>query len=257
MRVGRRYHRLRGGGGSGAPAGGEDEDEDAPRRRSDPKAPARVGMNRFVWDLRHPGPVDFPGMILWAAGSNGPRVPPGRYRVRLNVDGRAMGEEEFDVRIDPRLTGVTQADQEAQSPLALRVRDRTSDANRAVIRIRGIREQVDQRLTRTQDPAIRAAADSLKARLSAIENALYQTRLQSNQDPLNYPIRLNNKLAALQGTVEGGDYRPTAQALAVFTALSGRLDTELARLEAVVKTDVAEFNRRLSAAGLEPVKGMI
>jgi hypothetical protein len=210
-------------------------------------------MNRFVWDLRHPGAVDFPGMILWAAGTNGPRVPPGRYRVRLTVDGRAVGAEEFNVRIDPRLTGVTQADLEAQSALALRVRDRTSDANRAVIRIRGIREQIDQRLTRTRDPAIRTAADSLKARLSVIENALYQTRLQSNQDPLNYPIRLNNQMAALLGVIESAEARPTRPTMTVFEELSRRLDAQLAALDRLLATDLPRLNTLLRARRITPV----
>ncbi|HEX8209443.1 MAG TPA: hypothetical protein VF584_04570 [Longimicrobium sp.] len=244
---------VRGAGGSGSPAGGEDEDEDSPRRRTDPKAPARAGMNRFVWDLRHPGATDFPGMILWAAGTNGPRVPPGRYRVRLTVDGRAVGAEEFNVRIDPRLTGVTQADLEAQSALALRVRDRTSDANRAVIRIRGIRQRIDQRLTRTQDPAIRSAADSLKARLSVIENALYQTRLQSNQDPLNYPIRLNNQMAALLGVIESAEARPTRPTMTVFEELSRRLDVQLGALDRLLATDLPRLNTLLRGRRLAPV----
>jgi photosystem II stability/assembly factor-like uncharacterized protein len=241
---------ARAGGGAG---GGDDEDDDGPPRREDPKAPAKQGMNRFVWDLRHPGVVDFPGMILWAAGTSGPRVAPGRYRVRLSVDGRAAGEQEFAVRIDPRLTGITQADLEAQTALALRVRDRASDANRAVLRIRAIRAVVDERLPRTQDPAIRAAADSLKARMSAIENELYQTRLQSNQDPLNYPIRLNNKIAALLGVIESAQARPTRQTFTVFDELSGRLATQLTALDTLLATGLPRLNQLLRARRLQPI----
>jgi len=133
------------------------------------------------------------------------------------------------------------------------VRDRTSDANRAVIRIRGIREQIDQRLTRTQDPAIRSAADSLKARLSVIENALYQTRLQSNQDPLNYPIRLNNQIAALLGVVESAEARPTRPTMTVFEELSRRLDVQLAALDQALATDLPRLNTLLRARRLAPV----
>ena len=87
-----------------------------------------------------------------------------------------------------------------------------------------------------------------------MEGEIYQYRNRSNQDPLNYPIRLNNKLAALQGIVESGDARPTDQSYAVFKDLSARLDKELARLEALVKADVPGFNSLLTGLKLEPIK---
>jgi hypothetical protein len=93
----------------------------------------------------------------------------------------------------------------------------------------------------------------LSEKLTTVEGEIYQHRLRSGQDPLNYPIRLNNKLAALQGTVESGDYRPTDQSVAVFKELSARLDTQLSRLEALVKTDLAAFNASLQAAGLPTI----
>ena len=209
-------------------------------------------MNRFAWNLRTPGPTTFPGMVLWAAGSNGPRVVPGTYRVRLNVDG-ARQEQEFTVRKDPRLTTVTQQDLERQFELGTRIREATSRANEAVIRIRDVRSQVDDRAKRAADPAVTAAADSLRARLGAVEETLYQVRLQSNQDPLNYPIRLNNKLAALLGVVESAEARPTDQTYTVFDELSRRLDAQLARLDQVLATDVSAFNERVRARRLPAV----
>ncbi|HEX8272917.1 MAG TPA: hypothetical protein VF615_09795 [Longimicrobiaceae bacterium] len=236
----------------GAGQGGGDDDDDGPAVPAEPKVPTKAGMNRFVWNLRTPGPTAFPGMVLWAAGSNGPRVVPGTYRVRLNVDG-ARQEQEFAVRKDPRLTAVTQEDLERQFELATRVREATTRANEAVIRIRDIRSQVDDRAKRANDPAVTAAADSLRARLGAVEETIYQVRLQSNQDPLNYPIRLNNKLAALLGVVESAEARPTDQTYAVFDTLSKRLDAELARMDQVVSGDVAAFNELLRARRLPAV----
>ncbi|HEX7240456.1 MAG TPA: hypothetical protein VF263_09335 [Longimicrobiaceae bacterium] len=233
-------------------AGGGDDEDDAPAVPADPKAPAKAGLNRFVWNLRVPGPATFPGMVLWAAGSNGPRVPPGAYRVRLTADGVTQTQD-FNVRMHPRLTGVTEADLRAQHELALRVRDRTSEANNVVLRVRDLRAQIDDRVKRASDPGIAAAADSLKARLATVEEAVYQVRLQSNQDPLNYPIRLNNKLAALLGVIESAEARPTEQTVTVFNEVSGRLDVELGRLRQVISTDVAAFNARLRARRLPPV----
>jgi hypothetical protein len=122
------------------------------------------------------------------------------------------------------------------------------------MRIRHIKEQITDRIGKATDASIKTSGQALIDRLTEVEGEIYQHRLRSGQDPLNYPIRLNNKLAALQGTVESGDYPPTDQARAVFKELSGRLDQQLARLDALVKTDVAAFSRSLEAAGLAPIK---
>jgi hypothetical protein len=224
-----------------------------------PPLPMEVGLNRFVWDTRHAEAVRFPGMILWAGNTSGPKMPPGTYQVKLTVDGKPLTQN-FEIKPDPRVT-TTLADYAKQLELSLKIRDKLSETHNAIIQIRDVRRQVEDLLKRVAGQpnfkVVNDAGTALNRNLTAIEEALYQTRNQSNQDPLNYPIRLNNKLAALQGTVESGDYRPTAQAVAVFKELSGRLDKEMARLDAAVKTDLAEFNGKLTAAGLEPVKGTI
>ncbi|MBA3638705.1 MAG: glycosyl hydrolase, partial [Acidobacteria bacterium] len=233
-----------------------EEGEAAPRQAPAARVTATAGMNRFMWDMRYPNAVDFPGMIMWAASTRGPAAPPGRYQVRVAAGG-VTKTQDFQIKRNAAVPNVTDADLQAQFALAMQINERVSEANRAVIRIREIKTQINERIGKASDADLKTAGQALIDKLTDVEGEIYQHRLRSGQDPLNYPIRLNNKLAALQGTVEGGDYRPTAQALAVFKELSGRLDKELARLEAVVKTDVAEFNRRLSAAGLEPVKGTI
>jgi hypothetical protein len=126
-----------------------------------------------------------------------------------------------------------------------------------VMRIRSLKEQITERIGKATDGAIKTAGQSLIDKLTAVEGEIYQYRLRSGQDPLNFPIRLNNKLAALQGTVESGDYRPTDQAYAVFKELSARLDREIARLAALVTNDLSAFNRRLERAGLTAVKDSI
>jgi len=242
------------GGQGGAGGGGEDEDdEDAPARPRDPRVPVKAGLNRFVWDLRHPGAEDFPGIIFWSARIVGPRALPGAYRVRLLVDGQPVGMEGFHVVTDPRYHPAPAA-VDSQFALAMRIRQRTTDANRGVLLVRGIRRQVDERLTHTQDPAVRAAAEQLKGRLAAIEDSLYNPRLRSGQDPLNYPIRLNNKMAALLGVVESAEAAPTRQSYEVFADLSRRIDARLAELDALVRTDLPRLNALLRAQGLPEVR---
>ena len=167
------------------------------------KTPAEAGLNRFVWDLRYPDATRFPGMILWAGETRGPRAAPGTYQVKLTVDGKTMTES-FEVKKDPRLEA-TPADFAKQFDLLTKIRDKLTETHDAIIQIRDVRKQVDDTAKRVKDQpnakAITDAAKSLNAKLTSIEETLYQTKNQSSQDPLNYPIRLNNKLAALAGVV--------------------------------------------------------
>jgi photosystem II stability/assembly factor-like uncharacterized protein len=228
-----------------------EEGEDAPRQGPAPRVTGAKGMNRFTWDMRYPNAVDFPGMIMWAASTRGPAAPPGKYEVRVTAAG-VTKRQDFEIRRNAAVPGVTDADLAAQFALAMRISARVSDANRAVVRIRSLKEQITDRIGKG-GPAIKSSGQSLLEKLTEVEGEIYQHRLRSGQDPLNYPIRLNNKLAALQGTVESGDSRPTDQAQAVFTELSTRLDTQLARLDALVAGDVAAFNKALAAAGQPPI----
>ena len=214
------------------------------------------GMNRFVWNLRYPEATRFPGMIFWSGGTQGPVAVPGTYKVRVRV-GDWSETRAFEVKKDPRVM-TAQQDLQAQFDFLIRIRDRVSAANDAVRRIRELKEQIKVASDRARQLAsggertangsagsadVVRQADSLTSRLSAIESEIYQVRNRSNQDPLNYPIRLNNKLAALTGVVASADAKPTDQSLRVFDELSSALQVQLDRLKAVVDTEVPAFNR--------------
>jgi photosystem II stability/assembly factor-like uncharacterized protein len=230
--------------------GGEDEDE-GPGPPPPPKM--KAGLNRFTWDMHYPGFSEFPGMIMWAARNRGPLALPGTYRARLTADG-ATQTQPFEIRLDPRVTGVAAADLERRMQFASQVRDKVSQANDAVLLIRGVRQQGDQLRKRTSDPAILADLARLEQKLGAIEGRIYQVRNRSSQDPLNYPIMVNNKLAALLGVVESGEAAPTEQSFTVFRLLSAQLDRELAELDRVLAADLPPLNERLRRANLPPVE---
>ena len=208
-----------------------------------PPVTTEVGLNRFVWDTRYAESVRFPGMILWAGETRGPKLPPGRYQVKLTVDGKSLTQP-LEIKADPRLT-TTPADYAKQLELGLKIRDKLSETNNAVIQIRDVRKQVEDLLKRVgaQSKPISDAGTALNKKLTTIEEALYQTKNQSSQDPLNFPIRLNNKLAALGGVVGGGEVAPTAQSYTVYDELSAAIDAELAKLSQIMKTEVPAFNQ--------------
>ena len=227
---------------------------ETPRRRAGANRPTgRAGLNRFTWDLRHPGATSFECMVIWSASpEQGPLVLPGRYQLRVTAGGTTETRP-LEVRADPNLKNVTAADLQAQFELARQIRDRVSAANDAVLRIRRLRSQTAERMAKATSPAVARLGATAAARLLAVEERLYQTKNRSGQDPLNFPIKLNNRLAALGRSVQTGDARPTAAAYVVYRELSAELDRELAALEQVIAGDVGAFNRAVAEQGLAPI----
>jgi photosystem II stability/assembly factor-like uncharacterized protein len=215
-----------------------------------PRVGVAKGMNRFTWDLRQEGAVVFPGMIMWAAQpQRGPASPPGSYSVRITANGETRTRP-FTVGLDPRLLadGITEAHLHEQFKLSSNVRDKVTEANTSVIKIRTIRDQVNKALEKVsarRKSEIQALADALMKPLTLVEEEVYQVRNRSSQDPLNYPIKLNNKIAALMGIIESADNRPTDQTYQVFEELSKELDAQLDKMNATLKTELPRLNAAL------------
>lgn len=213
----------------------------------------KAGLNTFTWDLRYPGATTFDGMIIWSGRpQRGPSAPLGKYQVRMTA-GNYSKTYPFTIKIDPNLEGVTEADLKEQFDLAMKIVAKESAANEAVIRIRDIRKQVNDRLTKANDAAVTDHAKAMLEKLRVIEEDLYQVRNQSNQDPLNFPIKLNNRLSSLRRSIETGDARPTAGAYKVFEELSKELEGHLSKLESVIKADLPKLNQMLTSKSLKEV----
>ncbi|MEO5510980.1 MAG: FlgD immunoglobulin-like domain containing protein [Longimicrobiales bacterium] len=216
--------------------------------------PARAaGINTFTWDLRVTPATSFPGMILWGGGVNGPAVPPGTYRLRMTTDGQTQVQPLL-VRRNPMFTDVTDADLQAQYTLAIRIRDKVSEANQAVIDIRATKAQIADRMKANSDADLASAGTAATNALSLVEGEIYQVRNQSGQDPLNFPIKVNNRLASLLSIVSSGDGRPIANADPIFRDLTAELKVLTDRLNAVRNLEVAAFNVEAKRLGLERVQ---
>jgi hypothetical protein len=206
------------------------------------KPTTAAGLNTFKWNLRYPGATVFEGMIIWGARpQNGPKAPIGKYQVRLKA-GSYTQTFSFNLKMNPNLKSVSEADLQETFDLAIKIRDRESAANQAVIRIRDLKKQIEERTNEVNDPAFTASAKELIARITAIEEDLYQTKNRSGQDPLNFPIKLGNRLSALRRSLETGDGKPTAGAYKVFDELSKELDGHLGKLETTLKAGIDAIN---------------
>lgn len=214
-----------------------------PGEKIEPKA----GLNRFVWNLRYPEAESFPGMILWG-GLVGPRAVPGSYQARLKL-GDQTQTVNFEVKPDPRTTATT-ADFDAQLRFLLAVRDKITEAHRAIKQIRDVREQLNAINKRLKDRAdakdVVEQAKAIDKKMTTVEEALHQTKARSTQDVLNFPIRLNNKLVSLAGTVGMGDNRPTDSAVQLKDDLAAQADAELAKFRQIMGKDLPAFNELLA-----------
>jgi photosystem II stability/assembly factor-like uncharacterized protein len=201
----------------------EDEDDRKPVPPS-----IKPGLNSFEWNLKYPSASYFKGMIFWSAPVYvGPTAVPGNYQVRITA-GNIVQTESFEIKLDPRFNDVTVADMQEKFNLSIQIRDQVSRANDAVIKIRAIKEKVSPKDA------------NLMVQLSTVEENLYQVRNQSSQDPLNFPIKLNNKLASLMRVVETGDYKPTVGSYKVFEELKRELDIEIAHLDQILQLKAAK-----------------
>ena len=232
--------------------GAAPDEEENPFRGGPPaRLTTQAGMNRFVWNLRYEDATSFPGLIMWAGSVTGPRVSPGTCQVRLTVDGKAQTQS-FEVKKDPRLS-TTPEEYARQVTLALQLRDKLSETNEGVIRIRELRKQLDDYAKRN-DKRVSDAAKELSKKLTAVEENLYQTKNRASEYPLNYPIKLNNKLAHVLGVVESSDNQPTAQSNMVYEDLATRANAELKALNGLLTTDLAAFNKLVRDANIPAVE---
>jgi photosystem II stability/assembly factor-like uncharacterized protein len=230
--------------------GPADPEEEAfgPPRGPD-KLPGEAGLNRFVWNLRYEDATKFPGLIMWAGSVEGPIAAPGKYTAKLTIGGRTQTQP-FTVKPDPRVK-TRPEDYAAQLALALRIRDKLSTVNQAVIEIREAKSQLARY---KKEDKVKDAATALEKKLTEVEEALYQTKLKAGEDALNFPIKLNNKLAALKGDVEESDTAPTRQEQMVYEDIATQSNAELDKLKKLLAGDLPAFNKQVREANIPAIQ---
>ncbi len=208
-----------------------------------------TGAHRTSVVLRYPSFRTFPGMVLWSGFSSPISAPPGDYGVRL-IAGSQSDSTTAHLLPDPR--GGNPADLRAQFELSEQIIGRLDAANDAVVKIRDLRSKLST-LAKAR-PEFAGEAGRLMARSAPIEEAIYQTKSKTGEDPLNYPIMLNDRLAGLLSNVQSGPFRPTRQSYRVFEVLSGLLQVQLDKLQPILGSDLEDLNTRLRAKNISPIQ---
>ncbi len=211
------------------------------------------GGNTHNWDTRGKGAERLKGMILWWANLNGAKAVPGSYQVSLNVNG-AVQTENFTILPDPRAE-VSVADMQKQYDFITSINETVDKAHQSIKKIRKINEKLDAFTKQYADDeatkSLVEKAKKMKEGFGDIEKALYQTKNRSNQDPLNFPIRLTNKLAHLNSLVSLDDFPPTEQDIAVKNEMTTKINAQLKNFDALVDEEMKAFNAEFNRLGLE------
>ena len=231
----------------------EEGAEENPFRRGGAESiPAEKGLNRFVWDLRYEPATKVPGLVVWGGSGAGPFAVPGKYQAKLTAAGKDYTVS-FEIKEDPRVP-VTQADLEKQLELGLKIRDRLSEAHKAVNEMKEVQAQIAALKKRVGDeskakPAV-SAADDLNKKIESIEAGLVQLKSKSGEDSLNFPIMPADQLQALLSTVDGADTAPTAQSYTVYDRLNGEIAPPLEQWSQTKSKDLPALNKEISKAGI-------
>ncbi len=218
---------------------------------------AEAGVNQFNWNMGYEDAESFDGLVMWAGSVRGPQAVPGRYQARLIVgeDSTTVG---FEIAPDPR-SDTPLADLEEKFDFLIAVRDKLSETHKAIKQIRSLRNQVNDVLDRIPEDHVEADtingfAQHMLDGMKEVEEALYQTKNRSGQDPLNFPIRLNNKLAAVGGVSSRGHFRPTDQAYAVRDELVAQIDEWLTKLADITSFQMSDFEEMVQNVRLPVIK---
>jgi photosystem II stability/assembly factor-like uncharacterized protein len=226
------------------------------KEKKEEKLTVKDGNNQFNWDMMYDGAETVEGMILWWASLNGPMALPGNYKVELSVNDIKKSEN-FTILRNP-MSEATENDMKAQFDFINDINKKMSEIHKALKNVKKIRSQVEVLKKSIQDKKTHKDlidfADKLVKEMTTIEETLYQTKSKSGQDPLNYPIRLNNKLAHLNSLTRIGNYAPTNQAIDFKNDIVKEIDIELKKLYSLFDNDVKELNQKVKESTIDLIQ---
>lgn len=222
------------------------------KKAKEEKLTVEPGSNQLIWNMRYPDAEVFDGMILWWSSTSGPTAIPGKYDVELSINGNSQTQE-FEIVKDPR-SSATKEDLKAQFDFQNEVIAKLSETNLAIKDIRKARVQIEDVIKKAEADTIKNMGKSILDEMKEIEEALYQTKNSSRQDPLNYPIRLNNKLGHLNSLMGMGDNKPTESAIEFSKEVTARIDKHLDALNTILDEKVSAFNDLVQANQVKAVK---
>lgn len=209
------------------------------------------GGNMFSWNMKYKSATKFDGMILWWGSLEGPISTPGNYAVHLDVNGKTLSEE-FEIVRRPNSEG-SEDDIKEQFDFVMSVIDKVDESHKAIKDIRSLKSQIKSYTSKIEDKDIKEYAESVDSIMTHVEKSLYQTKNRSGQDPLNFPIKLTNKLAHLNSLSQMGvnDFPPTEASIKVRDELVTMIDEKLKVWDEVKTQMIPKLNKLIREKALD------
>ena len=226
------------------------------KEKKEAKLTAVEGNNIFYWDMMYPGAERVKGMILWWASLNGPMALAGDYKVSLSI-GETSKSQKFTILKNP-ISENSLEDAKAQFDFINDINTKVTEIHKALKNVKKLRTQISSLQKSIKDKDAHKElidyAKNLIEEMTVIEETLYQTKSKSNQDPLNFPIRLNNKLAHLNSLTRIGSYRPTQQAIDFKNEINQLIDKELSKLYVLFDQNVKILNQKVRESKIDLIQ---
>src|SRR6266508_6523716 len=199
-------------------------------------------------------PSLLPRAIIWG-NSQGPKVAPGTYSVRIKFAGQTLTEQ-FEVRPNPG-AGATAEDLKKQFDLLRQAREGLSASHDGVQQIRDIKNQVKEIGDRAEKlgkgKTLKEKGKALSDTLTAVEKKLVNPDIKSNQDVLNFEPALDHQFAGIATVVASADAEPADTSPIYLKQIQGELASVQADLKAVLEKYLAEFNQEVRKEEIPPV----
>ncbi len=227
--------------------------------------PSKEGVNRYVWDMQYDAPTktDFEKKPDFGGGDGfgdfGPSVLGGTYSIAVTVNGKTETTTAA-VAYDPNQDIPT--DQiKAFTSLALKARNQLSAYNEMLNRLsamqgslKGFEDTVDgyEDADKAKYKAAVDAAKALGKKLKDLKDSVYNSDVQKDvpEDDIHYLAKLDGQLQSLFFGSAGSDPQPMLQSITDLDGeLTPKLNDALGKFNALLKTDVPEYNKTAYGVG--------
>ncbi len=225
-------------------------------KEKEDKIEVSKGMNQFVWNMLYPPADKIEGQIIWHGNVPGPKAAPGNYFYKIKAD-KDSAEGSFIIKANP-VYKLTQQNYEDQFNFLITIRDKFNDIQKAIKNIRDVRSQINSFIDKQGKDLpkeIKQQADTINKQMTAVEEALHQTKAKSGQDVLNFPIRLDDKISGLYDFASSGNAAPAKQVKDAYTELSALANEQLDKLKKIFDEDVTKLNQMIREKAL-PLIGL-